>query len=90
MCLKEGEVWRKVISNKIIVTLVTKGLPSFSVSRPVPPQKKADSVPTILLGIDYEWSLMLLLDISTSEIQERVSPSSRVAIFTRTRAIRPL
>ena len=27
-CLKESEVWRKVISNKIIVTLVTQGLPS--------------------------------------------------------------
>ena len=28
ICLKESEVWRKVISNKIIVTLVTQGLPS--------------------------------------------------------------
>ena len=27
ICLKEGEVWRKVISNKIIVMLVTQGLP---------------------------------------------------------------
>ena len=26
-CLKECEVWRKVSSNKIIVTLVTQGLP---------------------------------------------------------------
>ena len=26
ICLKESEVWRKVISNKIIVTLVTQGL----------------------------------------------------------------
>ena len=36
ICLKESEVWRKVISNKIIVTLVTQGLPSSSLSRPVP------------------------------------------------------
>ena len=33
--LKESEVWRKVISNKIIVTLVTQGLPSSFVSCPV-------------------------------------------------------
>ena len=26
--LKDSEVWRKVVSNKIIVTLVTQGLPS--------------------------------------------------------------
>ena len=35
ICLKESEVWRKVISNKIIVTVVTKGLPSSVLSRPV-------------------------------------------------------
>ena len=35
ICLKESEVWRKVIANKIIVTLVTQGLPSSSLSRPV-------------------------------------------------------
>ena len=34
-CLKEGEVWRKRFSNKIIVTLVTQGLPSSFLSRPV-------------------------------------------------------
>ena len=27
ICLKESEVWRKVFSNKIIVTLVAQGLP---------------------------------------------------------------
>ena len=31
---KEGEVWRKV-SNKIIVTFVTQGLPSSFLFRPV-------------------------------------------------------
>ena len=35
ICLKESEVWQKVISNKSIVTLVTQGLPSSSLSRPV-------------------------------------------------------
>ena len=35
ICLKESEVWRKVISNKIIVTLVTQGLPSSFFSRTV-------------------------------------------------------
>ena len=35
ICLKESEVWRKVVSNKIIVTLVTQGLPSSFLSRPV-------------------------------------------------------
>ena len=35
ICLKESEVWRKVISNKIIVTFVTQGLPSSFLSRPV-------------------------------------------------------
>ena len=35
ICLKESEVWRKVISNKIIVTLVTQGLPSSFLFRPV-------------------------------------------------------
>ena len=32
---KESEVWRKVISSKIIVTVVTQGLSSFFLSRPV-------------------------------------------------------
>ena len=31
---KKSEVWRNVVSNKIIVTLVTQGLPSFSLPRP--------------------------------------------------------
>ena len=35
ICLKESEVWRKVISNKIVVTVVTQGLPSSFLSRPV-------------------------------------------------------
>ena len=35
ICLKESEVCRKVISNKIIATLVTQGLPSSFLSRPV-------------------------------------------------------
>ena len=35
ICLNESEVWRKVVSNKIIVTLVTQGLPSSFLSRPV-------------------------------------------------------
>ena len=35
VCLKKDEVWRKVISNKIIVTLVTQGLPSSFLSSPV-------------------------------------------------------
>ena len=34
-CLKENEVWRKVVSNKIIVTLVTQGLLSSFLSRTV-------------------------------------------------------
>ena len=33
--LREGEVWRKVFSNKIIVTHVTQGLPSSFLSRPL-------------------------------------------------------
>ena len=40
--------------------------------------KKVDSVPTILLGIDYEWSLIFLWDISASKIQEHVPRSSRI------------
>ena len=32
---KKSEVWQKVISNKINVSLVTQGLPSSSLSRPV-------------------------------------------------------
>ena len=28
ICLKESEVWRNVISNKIVVTVVTQGLRS--------------------------------------------------------------
>ena len=32
--LKENEVWRKVISDKIIVILVTQGLPPSFLSRP--------------------------------------------------------
>ena len=35
ICWKESEVWRKVFSNKIIVTLVTQGLPSSFLFRPV-------------------------------------------------------
>ena len=35
ICLKERDVWRKVISNKIVVTVVTQGLPSSFPSRPV-------------------------------------------------------
>ena len=33
-CLKEIEVWQKVVSTKIIVTLVTQGLPPSFLSRP--------------------------------------------------------
>ena len=33
--LKESEVWRKVISNEIIFTLVMQGLPSSFLSCPV-------------------------------------------------------
>ena len=50
--------------------------------------KKVDTVPTILLGIEYEWSLIFLWDISASKIQERVSPTLRVAISTRTHITR--
>ena len=32
ICLKESEVWQKVISNKITVTLVTQGLQSSFLS----------------------------------------------------------
>ena len=35
ICLKESDVWRKVISSKIIVTVVTQGLTSSLLSRPV-------------------------------------------------------
>ena len=35
ICLKESDFWRKVISNKIVVTVATQGLPSSSLSRPV-------------------------------------------------------
>ena len=35
ICLKESEVWRTDLSNKIIVTLVTQGLLSSFLSRPV-------------------------------------------------------
>ena len=35
ICLKESDVWRKVISSKIIVTVVTQGLTSSFLSRPV-------------------------------------------------------
>ena len=35
ICLKQGEVWRKVFLNKVSVTLVTQGLPSSFLSRPV-------------------------------------------------------
>ena len=35
ICLKESDVWRKVISNKIVVTVVTQDLPSSFLSRPV-------------------------------------------------------
>ena len=36
ICLKESEVWQKVISSKIIVgALVTQGLPSSFLSRRV-------------------------------------------------------
>ena len=52
--------------------------------------KKVDTVPLILLGTEYEWSLNFLWDISASKIQERVSPTLRVAIFTRTRITRLL
>ena len=33
--LKEGKVWRKIFSNKGIITFVTQGLPSFSLRRPL-------------------------------------------------------
>ena len=35
VCLKESDVWQKVISSKIIVTVVTQGLTSSFLSRPV-------------------------------------------------------
>ena len=33
--LLEGEIWRNTFSNKIMVTLVTQGLPSSLLARPV-------------------------------------------------------
>ena len=45
ICLKESEVWRKVISNKIIVSLVTQGFPSSFLSRLVGDKiKEASSI----------------------------------------------
>ena len=41
--------------------------------------KKVDSVPAVLLGVDYELSLIFLWDISARKIQEHVPRSSRVA-----------
>ena len=35
ICLKDGEAWWKGFSNRIIVTLVTQGLPSSFLSRAV-------------------------------------------------------
>ena len=35
MSLKEGEIRRKVISNKVIVTLVIQGLPSSFLRKPL-------------------------------------------------------
>ena len=35
ICLKESEFWQNVISNKIIVILVTQGLPSSFLFLPV-------------------------------------------------------
>ena len=35
ICLKESKDWRKAISNKIIVKLVTQDFPSSFLSRPV-------------------------------------------------------
>ena len=35
ICLKESDVWRKVISNKIVVTAVTQGLLSSFLTSPV-------------------------------------------------------
>ena len=35
ICLKESDVSRKRFSNKIVVTVVTQGLPSSFLSRPV-------------------------------------------------------
>ena len=52
--------------------------------------KKADSMPNILLRIDYEWPLIFLWDIWAIKIQERLSPSSRVTNFRRARVIRSL
>ena len=52
--------------------------------------KEADSMPNILLRIDYEWPLIFLWDIWAIKIQERLLPSSRVTNFTRARVIRSL
>ena len=52
--------------------------------------KKADSLPDIILRIDYQWPLIFLWDIWVIKIQERLSPSSRVTNFTRARVIRSL
>ena len=35
ICLKESDGWRKVNSNEFVVTVVTQGLPSSFLSRPV-------------------------------------------------------
>ena len=35
ICLKDGDGWRKVLSNKFVVTVVTQALPSSFLSRPV-------------------------------------------------------
>ena len=46
ICLKEVVVLQKVFSNKIIVTLVTQGLPSSFLSRPVACVKFTIVLPT--------------------------------------------
>ena len=62
----------------------------FMYSREDSTAKKADSMPNILLRIDYKWPLIFPWDIGGIKIQERLSPSSRVTNFTRARVIRLL
>ena len=48
ICLKESDGWRKVISNKFVVTVVTQGLPSSCLlyTSPSPRDRQKSRMPS--------------------------------------------
>ena len=74
-CFKESEVWRKVVSNKIFVILVTQGLPCSLLSRAV------GRVHECLNEHDYFWFCKSTRTILTIQGKSKLNKTDAIEDF---------